>query len=36
MTYLIEKAITGKAYENLGLKPEVFIGGKAVQLLEQV
>ncbi len=36
MTCLSRKAITGKACESLGLKPEVFIGGKAVQLLEQV
>lgn len=36
MTCLVRKAIAVKTYESLGLKPEVFIGGKAVQLLEQV
>jgi len=33
---LTRKAITGKACESLGLKPEVFIGGQTVQLPEQV
>ena len=36
MTCLIRKAIAVKAYESLGLKPEVFIGGQTVQLPEQV
>jgi len=36
MTYLTRKAITGKACESLGLKPEVFNGGQAVRLFEQV